>query len=176
MAKQFRCPRPVNRLVMHRARGLVGPFYQNTGRTCLHSNGFAFSPGGALAGIKAILAETSGTSSIRVTFNQPVDAGDVAGVGIIINGAAPVFATGATQESSTVWVFEFPVTINFGDVLYWDYTGSGITDASTGEPIPSPQRLPVQNLVVFKGDGILLEVGADQFILTEDDEVMGLET
>ena len=51
MAKRFKCPRPVNRLVMHRAKNLHGPFFQPVGNgLCIKATGNFYGPGGPGSG------------------------------------------------------------------------------------------------------------------------------
>ena len=167
MARRFHCPRPVNRLVMMRTRGLVGPFFQNVGGACIHSVGNSFAPGGALAGVKAISGAVSVSDTVRIRFSSCVNVGSLAGIGVSVNSGPTVSAAGVTSVDDVLKDFTFAVTINPGDDVLWVYDGTGITDCDTGAPIPSPQSVAAVNNLPFADDYIQLEVGGEEYVLLE---------
>lgn len=169
MAKRFRCPRPVNRLVMLRTRGLSGPLYQNTGKACVASIGSAHGAGGPLSGPKPASGIVTDATSIQITFTQCVNITGVTGIEYQINGGAWTQVTAVAKVSDTVWDFTVG-TITAGDEVNWRYVGGSgtIVDCVDASDI-GDQQIPVTNNLVLAGNYILTEEGGASILLVEED-------
>lgn len=171
MARKRRCPRPVNRLVMLRTKGLEGPRFQNTGSHCVKGQGNFFGIGGPGSGVSALFGTVLDASTIQATFSACVSISGVTGIEYQVDGGAWLACTGVAKVSDTVWNFDItPGTIDPGDVVRWRYLGGSdtVVDCEEAEDI-GPQEIVVNNPLVLAGDFILLETGGTDIMLVEED-------
>lgn len=171
MARKRRCPRPINRLVMLRTKGLEGPRFQNTGSGCVKGQGNYYGVGGPGSGVTAVAGTAIDLSTIQIRFSLCASVVGVTGVEYQINGGAWTACTGALEVSDTLWNFDItPATIDPGDAVRWRYLGgtNTIVDCEEAEDI-GPQEVAVANPLVMAGDFVLLEVGGTEIALVEED-------
>ena len=170
MVRRHRCPRPVNRLVMHRAKNLHGAFYQSTGSVCVKGVGNFLAPGMPGSGPQAAAGSVYDANTIQVRFSQCVNVTATTGIEYQINGGTWTEVAGATEVTGTQWNFDVtPFEILPGHEVRWRYVGGGdsIVDCRDSEDIGT-QEIPVGNSLVLAGNHILLETGGTNVILLED--------
>ena len=172
MARKIRrCRGPVNRLIMHRTKGLSGPNFQHAGGgVCIKGAGNYWAPGMPGSGPQAVYGVVIDPTTIQIRFTQCVVVSAVLGVEYQINGGVWAQATAFLEISSTEWQFTTG-NIDPGDVISWRYIGgsNSIVDCEESEDIGDQGPIPVQNPLVLPGDFILLETGGMSIFLTEDD-------
>lgn len=143
----MKCRGPVNRLVMHRARGLTGPFFQNVGNTCVHSTGnYIGTVGGhglkVIGGISATVTVGS-TTPIQRTFSVEATDEDGNQLPWTISestawlSVAPTSGTGLTTITATIDPTGLAVDTYTGDVTI-------TADGAAGSPKTLTARLTVQ--------------------------------
>ena len=162
------CKGPVNRLLMMRTPGLVGPFWQNTGKHCVRTQGAYFGPGGGGSGPRAVHGIVDTATSITVNFTQCVNITAATGIEYSIDGGAWAAVTSPTG-SGTTWSFTIG-TVVAGEEVRWRYTAGSdtIVDCIDSEDIGN-QQLTLSNTVPLLGDFIVLETGGADIILVEED-------
>lgn len=164
MSKKFRCPRPVNRLITWRNKGLNGPLGQNIGNgRCLFNPGQYWSP--FAQGARAVHGVVLTSTGIEITFSACVSISGLTGIEVRIDGGAWTQVTGETQMSDTVYRFVTP-NIDPGDVVRWRYIGGSgtIVDCDGGEDI-GDQEIPVDNQLVLVGNFVLLSTGGMNIVV-----------
>lgn len=171
------CKGPVNRLLMMRTPGLVGPFWQNTGKHCVRTQGAYFGPGGGGSGPRAVHGTVDTATSITINFTQCVNITAATGIEYSIDGGAWTAVTAPTG-STTTWSFTVG-TVAGGDEVRWRYTAGSntIVDCDGSQDIGG-QQLTLNNTVPLIADFILLETGGADIILVEEDiaDTDGIQT
>lgn len=147
------CRGPVNRLLMMRAKGINGPFFQHTTPgTCVKSAGNYWAPGMPGAQVYIISAKTTDSGGnvsqnhVTVCWSGLPDAVDyTVGADITINGV-PATITGASTTDDCI-TYTITETIDIGDDVRFILDNSGETwiDPGSGDPIKD-QNYPVENL------------------------------
>lgn len=166
-----RCSGPVNNLVMHRMRGLSGPFFQNLGGgQCIKGVGNYWAPGMPGSGPQAIRGEVLTSTTIKIVFTQCADISATTGIEYEIDGGAWTPVLGTLEISETEWQFTTG-NIDPGDFVSWRYIGGSdsILDCQESEDIGDQGPVPLDNPLVLAGDFMLLETGGMSIFLTEDD-------
>lgn len=174
MARKFRCPRPINRLVMMRTKGLSGATFQNVGAgVCVKGPGSYYGVGGPGSGPRATVGVVTTSTGVEITFSSCVNVSGLTGVEVQIEGGAWVQVTGETKMSDTVYQFVTP-NIDPGDEVRWRYVGGSntILDCDGADDI-GDQEIPVQNSLALAGNFVLLSVGGKDVLLLSDDDQVG---
>ena len=178
MARNRRCPRPINRLVMLRAKGLEGPRFQNIGPTCVKGQGNFYGIGGPGSGPRAASGIVIGAIGVELRFTHCVDILGLTGIDVQIAGGAWTQVTGETEMSDTVYRFVTP-NIDPGDDVRWRYIGgsNSIVDCDNAEDI-GDQEIAVNNPLVLVGNFVLLSVGGKEITLLSNDvaQTEGVQT
>jgi hypothetical protein len=159
-------------IVMHRTKGVSGPFFQPLGGgMAVKGSGNYFGIGGPGSGPKPRFGQVLDGSTVEILFSQCVSISAATGIEVEVNGAwAEVVAV--SEFSETVWRFTPAVVIEPGDVVRWRYIGGSgtILGCDDSEDI-GDQTVEVTNPLVLPGDYVLLEVGGVSVILLEDASV-----
>lgn len=170
MARKRRCPRPINRLVMLRTKGLEGPRFQNTGSGCVKGQGNFFGIGGPGSGVSAISGVVIDANTTQITFTPCVHVNTTTGVQVNIADSGWSSVSGFSDLSTTVVRFTHAFPVDPGDSVRWRYLGGtdSLVDCDEGEDI-GPQEIAVNNPLVLAGDFVLMETGGVDIALVEED-------
>jgi len=165
---------PVRRLVMHRARGLVGPFYQQVSQKAnLHSTGAYYAPNGPGAGVRAYAGTIVDATHITIFFSGCVDISAVTGIEYKSGDGDWTEVTSVTG-SGTTWTFETG-TLDPLEFIQWQAADGSIVDCVEAESIGAQGPLTMANVLLPSGDLLLLEDALGTYLF-EDGSETELET
>jgi hypothetical protein len=167
-----------NRLVMFRAKGSYGPFFQPARPgTAIKTTGNYYAPGAPGSGVSAVSLVLTDSTTVTVYFSGCVDISAVDGIEYQVDGGGWVEVLGIAEVSSSVWSFT-TAEIAPTALLQWRYIGGedSIVDcvetsdvgALSVQLVIEPE--PVEDAVLLEsGDAWLTEddVGGSSFVLLE---------
>jgi hypothetical protein len=171
----MRCKGPIQRLVMFRARNLLGPVYQRISQsTCLANAGnYLGSIGSGPRARSALLLDNT---SIQVTFTKCVSISATTGFEYQI-GTGAWTAVSAVAEvtppgDGTTWDFTVGTIPELTQVR-WRMAEGAAVDCDEGEDVPAATLLAGN---VILADGLILLEDLDGYVLTEDGDYILLES
>jgi hypothetical protein len=170
----MRCKGPIQRLVMFRARNLLGPVYQRISQsTCLANAGNYLGSIGS--GPRARRAYLLDSTTIQVTFTRCVSISATTGFEYQIGDGAWT-AVSAVAEANppgdgTTWDFTVGEIPDLTQVR-WRMAEGAAVDCDEGEDVPAATLL-AGNVILL--DGLILLEHLDGYVLDETGEYILLE-
>ena len=170
----MRCRGPIQRLVMFRARNLLGPVYQHVSpSTCLANAGNYLGSIGS--GPRARSGLVLDATTLQITFTKCVAISATTGFEYQIGDGAwtevAAFAEADPPGDGTVWEFTTGAIPDLTQVR-WRMAEGAAVDCDEGEDVPAATLL-MGNVLVL--DNLILLEDLDGYVLDETGEYILLE-